>query len=215
MRTTTSLPTIPVLLLGCAVWIVLAYTDPASAQIQFGAKAGISFTNFLGDSDPEFEQKTNFSGGFSFRHEMNRNASFQPELLYVVKGSKTQTEIDGIDANLSFSITYLEVPALFRYSLNPRSGVSPVIAAGPVASWNIDSRVRFSAVGSDVEFTESDDSIKQFDFGVAAEVGADFRWDLRTISVGVRYTYGVSNLVDNPDDPKHNGALSLSAGIGL
>ena len=215
MHLSTGRSTVYALFFGLALVTMTGLMRPLSAQIQFGAKAGVAFANFLGDSDPEFEQKTNFTGGFTFRYEMNRNASFQPELLYAVKGSKTRTSIDGVEADVSFTITYIEVPVLFRYSVNPRANFSPVVAAGPVASWNIDSRVRFSAVGSDTEFTESDDSIKEFDFGVAAEVGGDISWDLRTISVGLRYTYGVSNLIDDPDDPKHNGVLSLTAGIGL
>lgn len=202
-----------------STWLIAAVflTAPATsrAQIQLGAKAGFAVTNFLGDSDPQFQSKVNFTGGFTFRHEMNRNLSIQPELLYVVKGSKTQTQINDVLADLSFTVTYLEVPALLRYSFSPRAGVSPVIAAGPVVSWNIDSRVKFGAVGGDIEFTDSDDSIKGIDLGVAAEAGVDFKWDLRTISAGLRFTYGLSNIIDNPDDPKHNGAVAATVGIGL
>ena len=171
--------------------------------------------HFLGDDNPTFESKTNFTGGFTVRTDLNRNLAFQPELLYAVKGSQTTTELDRVISDVSFTITYIEVPVLLRYSFTPRSTVSPVVSAGPVVSFNIDSRVRYSAVGSDIEFTDSDDSIKGTDFGVAAEVGADFRWTLRTISLGARYTYGISNIIDNPDDPKHNGAFSLMAGIAL
>ncbi|MFV1980866.1 MAG: porin family protein [Rhodothermia bacterium] len=202
-----------------SVWLIAAVllVVPASAraQIQLGAKVGFAVTNFLGDSDPQFQSKANFTGGFTFRHEMTRNHSIQTELLYVVKGSKTQTRINDVPSDLSFTVTYLEVPALLRYSFSPRSGVSPIIAAGPVVSWNIDSRVKWSAVGSDVEFSDSDDSIRGIDLGVAAEAGVDFKWDLRTISAGLRFTYGVSNIIENPDDPKHNGAFAATVGIGL
>ena len=197
--------------------IALVWMAPqvAAGQVQLGAKAGLAITNFVGDDDPDFKPKTNFTGGFTFRTDLNRNLAFQPELMYTMKGSKTITEFGGVLSNVSFSVMYIEAPVLLRYSLNPRSTVSPTLAAGPVVSFNLDSRIKYGAVNGELEFTDSDDSIKGVDMGVTAEVGADLRWDLRTISVGARYTYGVSNLIDNPDDPKHNGVFSVMAGIAL
>jgi hypothetical protein len=188
---------------------------PVRGQIELGAKAGLAVSNFVGDDDPEFSSKANFTGGFTFRHELSRNFSIQPEFLYAVKGAKTQTEIDGVLADVSFRVTYLEVPAILRYSITPRSGISPVLAAGPTLSWNADARVKFKAVGSDLEFTEADDSIESFDLGMAAEVGLDFKWDLRTISTGIRYTFGLSQLVSDSESNRRNGTLAITAGVAL
>ena len=201
-------------LFACAA-TVMTLPEASLAQIELGAKAGVSISNFLGDSDPEFERKVNFTGGFTFRHDRSRNIAIQPELLYAAKGAKTQTQLNDVLTDLNFAVIYLEVPVLLRYSFSPRSDLSPVLLAGPVGSWNIDARVAFSAAGSDLEFSESDDSIKALDFGVAVGAGVDFKWDLKTVTVEARYTYGVSNLIDNPDDPKHNGVASLTAGVVL
>jgi outer membrane protein W len=202
-------------ILPVSIGIILVGSHLTHAQVQLGAKAGLAVTNFVGDSDPDFNTKINFTGGFTFRTYFNRNVAVQPELVYTMKGSKTITELDGILSNVSFSIMYIEVPVLLRYSLSPRSSVSPVVAAGPTVAFNVDSRITYGAVNSDLEFTDRDDSIKGVDLGFAAEIGADLQWDLRTISVGARYTYGVSNIIDNPDDPKHNGVFSVTAGIAL
>ncbi|HLE57889.1 MAG TPA: porin family protein, partial [Rhodothermia bacterium] len=145
----------------------------------------------------------------------NRNLLLTPEIVYAAKGADALATVEGVPLELSFSVIYLEFPLLAKYVLSPRKKVSPILTAGPVVSWNIDARVRFNAVGSDVEFNEQDDSIKTLDYGVAVGGGVDFAWDLRRITVELRYTRGVSNLIDDDDDPKHNGVVSLTAGVGL
>lgn len=190
-------------------------TTLTAQNIQVGAKAGVAVTNFVGDKDTDFESKYAFTGGFPFAYRVNRNLTFTPELLYAAKGAETVATIDNVPLELNFSVLYLEFPLLAKYVVSPRAKLSPIVTAGPVVSWNIDSRVRFNAVGSDTEFNEPDDSIKTIDYGVAVGGGMDFLWDLRRITVELRYTRGIANLIDNPDDPKHNGVLSLMAGVGL
>ena len=201
------------LVLGLALY--LASSTLQAQNIQLGAKAGMAITNFVGDRDTEFDAKMNFVGGFPLSYPINRNLLLTPEILYAAKGADALATVDGVPLELSFSVIYLEFPLLAKYVLSPRKRVSPILTAGPVVSWNIDARVRFNAVGSDVEFNERDDSIKTLDYGVAVGGGVDFSWDLRRITVEVRYTRGVSNLIDDDDDPKHNGVVSLTAGVGL
>ncbi len=195
--------------------MVAVVPEKSLAQIQLGAKAGFAVANFVDDPDTEFESKVNFTGGFTFNSELNRNVSLQPEVLYVVKGAKTQAVIDEVPLNLSFSVTYIEVPLLLRYSMNPRSDITPVFLAGGAASWNINSRVKFGIVGGDTEFSDADDSIKALDFGVVVAAGVDIKWDLRRITLEARYTRGLTNLVDDQDDPKRNTAIAVTAGIRL
>ena len=201
------------LVLGLALY--LASSTLQAQNIQLGAKAGMAITNFVGDRDTEFDAKMNFVGGFPLSYPINRNLLLTPEILYAAKGADALATVDGVPLELSFSVIYLEFPLLAKYVLSPRKRVSPILTAGPVVSWNIDARVRFNAVGSDVEFNERDDSIKTLDYGVAVGGGVDFSWDLRRITLEVRYTRGVSNLIDDDDDPKHNGVVSLTAGVGL
>lgn len=195
--------------------LCLASSTLHAQKIQVGAKAGLAIANFVGDRDTDFESKPTFVGGFPLSYPINRNLLLTPEIVYAAKGAKTTATIDNLPLELNFSVIYLEFPLLAKYILSPRKKLSPIVTAGPVVSWNIDSRVRFRVVGSDNEFNEPDDSIKTMDYGVAIGAGVDFSWDLRRISVELRYTRGVSNLIDNPDDPKHNGVVSLTAGVGL
>ncbi len=204
-------------LLTASLTLTLIVSVPrfTQAQLQIGVKAGLAVTNFTGDPDTEWSSKVAFTGGFPFSFAVSRNLFLQPELLYVVKGATTTETVEGLPLDLNFSITYIEIPGLVKYSVSPRSSISPIIKAGPVISWNIDSRVRFKVVGSELEFNEADDSIAALDYGVAFGGGVDVKWDLRTITFEARYTMGLTNLIDNDDDPKKNGVLTVTAGIGL
>ena len=202
-------------LLVLSLALCLAASTLQAQDIQVGAKAGMAITNFVGDPDTDFDAKMNFVGGFPLLYPISRHLLLTPEIVYAAKGADALATVDGVPLELSFSVIYLEFPLLAKYVLSPRRKVSPILTAGPVVSWNIDSRVRFNAVGSDVEFNEQDDSIKTLDYGVAVGGGVDFAWDLRRITVELRYTRGVSNLIDDDDDPKHNGVVSLTAGVGL
>lgn len=203
--------------LCCGVSLVLFCGDsPAVGQaIQVSAKAGIASTTFTGDPDTDFDAKPAFVGGFVLARPVNRNLHFAPEILYTTKGAETVATIDNVPLELNFSVIYLNVPLLAKYIVSPGGKVSPILTAGPVVSWNIDSRVLFNAVGSDTRFNETDDSIKTLDYGAAVGAGVELAWDLRRIAIEFRYTRGVSNIIDNDDDPKHNSVFSLTAGVGL
>ncbi|MGA7303953.1 MAG: porin family protein [Rhodothermales bacterium] len=196
--------------------LLCALCTTSSAQsIQLGAKAGFGIANFVGDKNTDFNSKVTFVGGFPFSYEVNRNLVFTPEIVYAQKGAEALATIDNVPLELNFSVLYLEFPILAKYIFSPRRKITPIVTAGPVLSWNIDSRVRYNAVGSDTQFNEPDNSIKTLDYGVAVGGGVDFSWDLRRISIELRYTRGVTNLIDNKDDPKYNGVVALTAGIGL
>lgn len=193
----------------------ITYAFSSAQNIQLGAKAGLSVVNFVGDKDTNFDSKLTFVGGFPLSYKVNRNLIFTPEIIYSQKGAEALATIDGIPLELNFSVIYLELPLVTKYVVSPRAKISPIVTAGPVISWNIDSRVRYNAVGSDTQFNQPDDSIKSLDYGVAVGSGIDFSWDLRRITVELRYTRGLANLIDDDSDPKYNGVLSLTAGVGL
>jgi len=198
-----------------ALLFLLSVSPLAGQNIEVGARAGVSLTNFVGDKDTDFTSKWSFVGGFPLNYRVNRNLHVSPEILYSAKGAKAMASIDGVPLDLDFSVIYLEFPLLLKWVTNPRRAVTPIFTAGPVIGWNIDARVKYRAVGADNEFSEQDDSIRKIDYGVAVGGGVDFKWDLRRITVELRYTRGISNLIDDSSDPKYNGVVALTAGVGL
>lgn len=195
--------------------LCVAFSGLQAQNIQLGAKAGMAITNFVGDEDTDFESKVSFVGGFPLSYPVNRNLFLTPEILYVIKGAEQLAIINSAPAEVRTSVTYIELPILIKYIALPRRRWSPIITAGPVFSWRIDARSRYNRPGSDIQLTEIEDSVKELDFGTAIGGGVDLLWDLRRITLELRYTHGLTNLTDEADDPKHNSVVSLTAGVGL
>ena len=214
-----------------ATAILFALPAVTVGQVQLGAKAGLGITNFLRDPNTEFTSQLNFTGGFVFVAQMSRNFSLRPELLYTVRGANASetgrfetdangnlvfvSDPSGQDLEFDFTLTYLDFPLVLRYALSPRAKITPTLSAGPVLSWKLGERATIRDVETGSEQSDSGSAVGTFDFGVSVGGGVDFVWDLRTIWLEARYTYGLSNLVENPDDPKHNSAIALTVGIGL
>lgn len=200
--------------------VLLVSTPEAQAQyidLQFGAKAGYAKMNIVGDDDPEFRTRNGFALGFTFDLYMTNTFTFRPELVYVTKGSQTRTMIEGISVpvDLTFEVNYLEVPLLVKWTPLWLSRTSPTLHAGPYVAYKTESRVRVQEITSGVSFSDPDDSIRAMDYGVAFGGGLDVKVRDSKLSFEGRYTWGRSNLISNPDDPKYNGVFTATVGVTL
>ena len=208
----------------CLLFVLLATgigLTPLQAQdLNVFFKAGVSNTNFLDDEDPVFESQSGFAIGVVLNMGITRWLAFSPEVLYTTKGSKTQTDFvdEGgmtLPLDVTFELAYLEIPVLLRLQPFQRSRIRPTLHAGPAFGLNVTSAVRFKVVGADNEFRDSDDSIQGTEYGMAFGGGADVQIGFHTLSLEVRYTRGLSNLVSDDQDPKRNGALTFTAAVSL
>jgi len=202
---------LPILALLFSLWV----SPLAGQNIELGARAGVSVTNFVGDKDTDFEAKWAFVGGFPLAYRVNRSITMILEILYAVKGAEQLAVINDGPAEVRTAVTYLEFPLLGKYLLAPRRSWSPIVTIGPVMSWKLDARSRYNRPGSDFVQTEIEDDVRSQDFGIAVGTGVDFSWGLRRLTLELRYTRGLSDLTKATDDPKRNGAVALTAGVGL
>jgi len=188
-------------------------------NVSIGLKGGLVNTTFLGDSDPVFTSLSNTVVGVSFSFWVNNNTTFEVEALYARKGSTTRTGIDFFNegtevlTDVSFDLTYLEIPLLGRWSYNPQAMFSPTVHGGAYFGNKLDSFVRYQAVSGGAEQEEVDDSIKGLDYGLLAGLGVDFNFNFHTIRLDARYSRGFSNLIENNTDPKYNGQWTLTLGF--
>ena len=92
---------------------------------------------------------------------------------------------------------YVEVPLLARFDFNPAShGVSPFFSIGPSVAFSVRCRAKVESGGTSAEASCSDAGFdeKKVDFGAAGTVGLGFPMGGTTLSVGVRYTHGFTDI---------------------
>lgn len=172
-------------LVGCATF--------ASAQITFGAKAGLNLANEI--FSDEFEgadpkMLITFQVGGVVDIPISDMFSVQPALMLVGKGFKEEGEILGVTYESSSNPMYLQVPVMFMYH-----GDMFYAGVGPYAGFGLFGKAKAEAGGQseevDLSFGSSvEDNYSALDFGAQVEAGVALPMGL---TIGAGYALGLAN----------------------
>lgn len=128
---------------------------------------------------------------------MTPTISIQPELLYAMKGVKTEAP----NITVTGRINSVEFPVLGRYDVPSPGNAKPVLYAGPAIAFKVSCRAKAEGDGISLESGCEDESTREggpktLDF--SAVIGAGIRFPLagRAFTIGARYTYGLTNVAD-------------------
>jgi hypothetical protein len=181
----------------------------AQAQsISYGVKAGASLTSYTGKNTGDLKNVVGFHGGLVANFAVNDAFSIQPELLYSMKGAKSEETIGGYTDKVTSRLHYIDVPVLARvnagglfFELGPQIGF--LVAAK--------SKEEISGgVGSGTYNYNVKDQVKSVDFGYAAGLGYQIS---NGPGIGLRYNGGFSDLDKNSrsgsSSSTHNSAFQL------
>lgn len=188
-----------------------------SAQTTFGVKAGVQAATLTGDFFDDFDEvpgldkraRLGFVGGLTADVPLSPSVAFRPELLYTQKGYALTYE-DGSflgfggddEVTITAKADYLELPLLIAYNVVQPSGLAFSVEAGPTLSYKLSTGASCSADGDlgdafcddfDEDDGDEEDGVEDFDLGgaIGATVGSG------PFNVGIRYTQGFTNVVDN------------------
>jgi hypothetical protein len=151
----------------------------ASAQIQFGLKAGANFATLAGNGSEGESTKVDFHGGGFARIPLVNSFFLQPELVYSRQGAKATS--DGIVFNINQN--YLNIPVLAKYQHS--SGLYG--ETGPQLGFLLAANVSAQGSSQDVK-----SSYKSTDFSWAFGVG--YKIPLISAGIDARYNLGLSNI---------------------
>jgi len=198
-----------------AAAVVVSCAATASAQsMTAGVKAG--FTNSklssdnvnidLGEDEDGVESRTRpgFLVGLFTSFAVTPRFAFQPEFLYVQKGSKLRDDF-GDEADLK--LDYFEVPLLADIRLNGGENRLSLMV-GPTLSFRTKAEIEFEGVS--VDLTEDpDDQVEKTDVGITAGVA----FTMKQFVLDGRYTWGLRAVnVDTTEEEIKNRSLAISIG---
>ena len=86
-----------------------------NAQVTFGAKAGVNFSDITGEKVDSFEGLTSFHVGAVAEIQISEKFSVQPELIYSMQGSDYSEDFEGDDFEGSVKVNYLNIPLMAKY----------------------------------------------------------------------------------------------------
>lgn len=159
----------------------ILFSPSVSAQIRNAVIIGASASQIDGDGLGGFDKAGLVFGGSS-NFKITDNFSFQPEILWVQKGSKT-TNADSLQF-FKWRLNYVSIPVLLNYRIQPRF----TLQAGVTADLLIDAKLDDGG-----GFYDRTDELERFDpnytFGVEYKIGDNF-------SANARYQYSFKWLED-------------------
>lgn len=164
-----------------------------NAQIAFGAKAGVNFSDITGENVDSFDGRTSFHFGVVAEIEISEKFSFQPELLFSSQGSDYSEDFEGDDFEGTVKVNYLNVPLMAKYYV--AEGLS--IEAGPQIGFLLSATDEYEDEEDDI-----DEFLKSTDFGL--NLGLGYKLD-SGLFFNARYNLGLSDNLD-VDDFETDGA---------
>jgi outer membrane protein W len=165
-------------------------------------------TNSTGDN--KFNPAWN--AGLSFIYSTRSNFGVGADVKYSAEGNKSTKA--GITTNINAN--YVRVPVKLIYFFGkPGSAVRPKISAGPSFGFLTEANETSSVSGVNVK-TDINDDIKNFDFGVTAAAGLNFRLAQRTwLNTDLAFYQGLTDITKNNNSTQRNGNVGVNVGLLL
>jgi len=181
------------------VLLALCMVLPVSSQVNLGILGGLNLANISVDPEQEgldWSNRTAFGFGGVLDFNLNESVALHLEPMYLQKGTKADVEET---FEIEFKAAYLEIPVMLKYAFGT-SEIKPYVIAGPSIGYNLSAKVKMSG-GGESEEEDVKDTIKSFDFGLGFGAGVNVLMGNNSIFVEARYTLGLTNINDDPDDP--------------
>ncbi|WP_462317609.1 porin family protein [Marinilabilia sp.] len=180
--------------------MLLSISTVSVAQVKFGVKAGVNIANVSGDDAENMDSRLAPVFGVFANVALSESLSFQPELLYSMKGAKESMSMEGMDIESTAKLSYIDIPLMLKYNIS--GGFN--LQAGPQLGLLLSADNEMEA-GGESETMDIKDELKGMDFGFNIGAGYDFG----SLGVDVRYNLGLSNIADYEDGDLKNTGVQI------
>lgn len=150
-----------------------------------------------------------FQAGFSYQVGITPIFSIVPEIYFAMKGGTLKKNNPLTGGKSTLRINSLELPVLVRLHYKKL-----YLNAGPYAGYNVGGRWKVEESTTSVEsstkvsFGNASADLKRWDVGFQAGAGYNFPLKHSTLTLDVRYGYGLVNISQDVD--RYNRMLNIS-----
>lgn len=195
---------------------VYAQRDEMS-RIQLGIKGGLNVSNMYANDVNTNNAKLGANGGLFLKVALIDRFSFQPELLYTMKGAELKYQNSFVSGTANFSLDYVEVPFLAVFNLTQNFNIQGGLYVASLTRVKIKNQDDAGLFDFEREMLKED--FETIDYGFIIGMGGDFN----NISIGIRYEIGLKTVGKErsfagqiyrfPD--ARNSLLQFYLGIGI
>lgn len=190
--------------------------NESALSAKFGIKGGLNLTNLYSDDFADSHLKAGFNAGIFSKIPVTPGFSIQPELLYSVKGSKSDYSnfVEG-NGQYRFNLGYVELPILAVVNLTKNFSIHAGGYGAYLTNANIKDVNNNGTINGITDLNAN--NFNRWDYGLAGGIG----FDIQNFLIGARYNYGLANigksgnLSGNVAGNAKNNGLSIYVGFGF
>lgn len=213
----------------CVILFVFSH-KPLLAEV--GIKGGIGFYNMssdppifafkIGDDEriPDLKSIMSFQAGAFWWFDISKYLALQPEIYYVIRGTRASEIFDATEVKATLKIDYLDIPLLIKFKIPSKSSIRPILFAGPYIGFRLNAQSVIEVAGQETEI-DYKELIKNQYMGLIVGGGIEFNFKSMTLILEGRYSFGVTSIYKRPESvPISNRELIphsfvLMLGIGI
>ncbi len=155
-------------------------TEDNREKLQFGIRAGASYSNVYDESGDNFvaDGKLGAAGGVVLSIPIGRYLGFQPEAMFIQKGFSGDARYNGKPYSLTRTTNHIDFPLQLKF--NPAKNFS--LLGGPQYSFVLSKKDEFDVGNLTVEEVDfiKNDKIQENIFGLV--FGAEFNFNAVTVT---------------------------------
>jgi|GEM_PF-4278599 len=202
------------LVLALALVLVSAADAREAGTLMWGVKGGSGGANMYGDDTGGFGTRVGGLVGAYVEYPLTQLVSLQGELLYSLKGWKTDTFCKGCE--VSQTVGYLQIPILLRINSPVAGAPGPYLIMGPTLNMKVNDTFDVTPASAQDEFEALE--YKGFDVGLVLGGGVEFPAGTYTIFTEIRADGSATPAyedVESEEIDAQNWAVSLVIGVSF
>ncbi|MBA7607097.1 hypothetical protein ES703_14249 [subsurface metagenome] len=202
--------------------LTLVPFDVKASKICFGVKGGMNMSDITGEDVELLEESLNLDlgikmgmvGGIFLELGLTDMLGVQIEVLYSSKGSKGEFEFLGVEGDMAFNLSYIDIPILLKFKIPIEGPIEPELFIGPSLGYNLSSEIVVEAEG-EKETEDLGDETKSIDFGLEFGGGVGYNLGGGKIIIDARYVLGLTSISEYEDEEIKNTNISIRLGYAF
>jgi len=189
--------------------LLFVVTLPLNAQWNIGGVLDINRASITVDPKPSSEEYSSRLGiglGVVLDRPLTGQIDLHTEPMVLQKGGKIEERGDEI----TFKLSYFEVPVMFRYNFQTSGSARPYVMAGPSLGFLLSSKF---AVKNGPEIDAKDET-KSLDIALGFGGGVSIPRGKMTLFAEVRFDLGLTNINDDKSDETTVKNRGLQVAVG-
>ena len=145
---------------------------------------------------PDPKNIMSFQLGAFFSFDLSDHFAIQPEIYYVMRGTRTSAFIDTLDKEikLKLKVDYIDIPVLLKFKIPVGNKIKPFLFIGPYMGIRLNARSFYENLFRNPAEVNYNTAIQSQYVGLVVGGGFEFKLKSMKLILEGRYNLGISGI---------------------